>query len=148
MRAYLKAARRDRRFDATVRKAIEQGTPIAHDMVSRIIGRYSDSLLALRGETIARTETMAALNQSGVEAMQQAVDAGAVKADTVTKTWHTARDRRVRDSHAAIDRQVVGMNGLFSNGLAYPGDPSGGAHEVANCRCWLETKIDFFAAYR
>jgi hypothetical protein len=145
LRAYLKAARRDKRFDATVRKAIEQGAALPRDMASRITGRYADGLLAFRGEVIARTETMAALNQSGIEAMQQAVDAGAVDADTVTKIWHTARDKRVRDSHAAIDRESVGMNALFSNGLAFPGDPSGGAHEVANCRCWMETRIDFTA---
>jgi hypothetical protein len=145
MRAYLQLTRRDRRFDATVLQAIRDGIALSQDMVARITGRYADRLLELRGETIARTETMAALNQSGIEAMQQAVDSGAVRADTVTKTWHTARDKRVRDSHAAQDRETIGLNGVFSNGLAYPGDPSGGAAEVANCRCWLETKIDFFA---
>jgi len=145
MRGYLALTRRDKRFDPTVIKAINEGRSVPSDMVARITGRYADGLLALRGETIARTETMAALNQPGIEAMQQAIDAGAVKAETVTKTWHTARDPRVRDSHAAIDRQVVGINGVFSNGLSYPGDPAGGAAEVANCRCWMETKIDFFA---
>lgn len=146
LRAYLALARRDHRFDAAVKKALADGRALDKASVDRIMGRYADRLLALRGETIARTETMAALNQSGIEAMQQAVDAGAVQADTVTKIWHTARDKRVRDSHAAIDREVVGMNAVFSNGLAYPGDPSGGAHEVANCRCWQELRIDFTAA--
>jgi hypothetical protein len=145
MRAYLKAVRRDKRFDATVMKAIEQGAVVPRDLASRIVGRYADRLLAFRGEVIGRTETMAALNQSGVEAMQQAIDAGAVRADTVTKIWHTARDKRVRDTHANLDREVVGMSEVFSNGLAYPGDPSGGAAEVVNCRCWLETRIDFTA---
>lgn len=145
MRAYLGLVRRDKRFDATVLKAIRDGKGLSADESARITGRYADRLLALRGETIARTETMAALNQSGIEAMQQAIDAGAVKAETVTKVWRTAKDPRVRDSHAAIDGQAVGINGVFSNGLSYPGDPSGGAAEVANCRCWMETKIDFFA---
>lgn len=146
LRSYLGRNRRDRRFDALVNKAIKDGAGIPADMIARLTGRYSDRLLDLRGETIARTETLAALNQSGLEAMNQAVDGGAVDAETVTKIWHTARDPKVRDSHAAIDRQIVGLNGLFSNGLAYPGDPSGGAAETANCRCWMETKIDFTAA--
>lgn len=145
MANYFTRVRRDRRFDETVRRAMNQGRDVPAEMRSRIIGRYSDRLLQLRGETIARTETMAALNQSGIEAMRQAVDTGAVKADTVTKTWHTARDPRVRDSHAAQDRQTVGLEGMFSNGLQYPGDPAGGAHETANCRCWMETRIDFTA---
>lgn len=145
MRDYLTRTRRDKRFDKAVLQAIKDGKGLDKTTVDRIAGRYSDRLLALRGETIARTETMAALNQSGVEAMNQAVDVGAVNAGTVTKIWHTARDPRVRDSHAAIDRQSVDLNGVFSNGLAYPGDPSGGAGEVANCRCWMETRIDFTA---
>lgn len=145
MRNYFTRVRRDRRFDAAVRKAMDAGKGLDAATVNRIVGRYSDRLLQLRGETMARTETMAALNQSGVEAMRQAIDNGAVRADTVTKIWHTARDPKVRDSHATIDRQSVGIDGLFGNGLAYPGDAAGGAAETANCRCWLETKIDFFA---
>lgn len=145
MARYFTRTRRDRRFDAEVRRAMKDGRVIDADLRTRIVGRYSDRLLELRGETIGRTETMAALNQSGVEAMQQAIDAGVVQAGTVTKVWHTARDPKVRDSHAAIDRQSVGIEGRFSNGLAYPGDPSGGPAETANCRCWMETRIDFTA---
>src|SRR5690606_20056894 len=132
MARYFTRVRRDRRFDAAVRKAMNAGRPVDSETASRIIGRYRARLLDLRGETIARTETMAALNQSGIEAMQQAVDSGAVKADTVTKIWHTARDPRVRDSHAAQDRQSVGLESVFSNGLMYPGDPAGGPAETAN----------------
>jgi len=145
MRAYMGLGKRDHRFDATVAKAIRDGAAVPSGMVAKITGRLSDRYLQLRGETIARTETMAALNQSGIEAMQQAIDSGAVRADTVTKVWHTARDPKVRDSHAAQDRQSVGLNDVFANGLAYPGDPSGGAAETANCRCYLETRIDFLA---
>ena len=148
MRAYLSLGLRDHRFDASVRKAIAAGKPVPQDLVPKITGRLTDRYLDLRGKAIAKTETMAALNQSGVEAMYQAIDAGAVKVETVTKVWHTARDPRVRDSHAALDRESVGIGAAFSNGLAYPGDPSAPASETVNCRCWMETKIDFFAGYR
>lgn len=134
-----------RRWDAQIAQAIKEGRALSAADIAKISTVHSNKLLELRGKTIARTETMAALNQSGIEAMQQAIDAGAVKAETVTKIWHTARDPRVRDSHAAQDRQTIGLNEVFGNGLRYPGDPSGGAHETANCRCWLETKIDFTA---
>jgi hypothetical protein len=143
---YLSRKRRDRRFDAYVNRAIKDGTPIPGDVINKMVGRYSDRLLDLRAETIARTEMMAALNESSLHAMNQAVESGAVKAETVTKTWHTARDPRVRDSHAAQDREVVGLSATFSNGLAYPCDPNGSPIETANCRCWMETKIDFTAA--
>jgi len=142
---YLSRKRRDRRFDSYVNRALKEGTPIPQDIINKMVGRYSDRLLELRAETIARTETMAALNESSLHAMNQAVESGAVNADTVTKTWHTARDPRVRDSHAAQDREAVGLNATFSNGLAYPGDPNGSPMETANCRCWQEVRIDFTA---
>lgn len=146
MRDYLGLARRDKRFDATVRKAIEQGIAVPQDMVARITGRLSDGYLALRGETIAHHETMQALGESGIEAMQQAIDAGAVNVDHITGTWHTARDRRVRDTHAAQDRVSVPFGQAFPNGQRYPHDPAGGASESIGCRCWLEQRIDFTAA--
>lgn len=148
MRAYLARTRRDKRFDRAVLDAITAGKAVPAETLARITGRYADRLLQLRGETIGRTETSAALNQSGIEAMRQAADAGAVDAGTITKVWHTARDPRVRDSHATLDGETVGLDGLFGNGLAYPGDPSGGPEETANCRCWLETRIDFLAGIR
>jgi hypothetical protein len=145
LRSYLARTRRDKRFDRVVAKAIADEAPVDAATVSKMIGRYSDSLLQLRGETIARTETMAALNQSGIEAMQQAVDAGAVDVGTITKVWHTAQDQKVRDSHAELEGEAVDIDGVFANGLAYPGDPSGPPEEIANCRCWMETRIDFLA---
>ena len=145
MRNYLARARRDRRFDKTVLAAIEVEKPIPAEMVTRITGRYADRLLQLRGEVLARTETLTALNRASVEAMNQAIDTGAINAGVVTKVWRTARDNRVRDSHAELDGQTAPIDGVFANGLAYPGDPSGPPEEIINCRCFLETRIDFFA---
>lgn len=143
--AYLKRVRRDKRFDSTVLRAIKDETPLDAATISRMIGRYSDRLLELRGTTIARTETISALNQSNVEAMNQVIESGAVQQRDVTKTWHASLDSRVRDSHAELDGETVGVNDMFSNGMAYPGDPSGGSEEVINCRCWLEIRTDFTA---
>jgi hypothetical protein len=142
LRNYLNRGRRDKRFDRTILKAIEAETAVPADLVNRIVGRYADGLLALRGETIAHHETMQALGQSGIEAMQQAVDAGAVMADTITGTWHTARDKRVRDSHAAQDRMSVPFGRVFPNGQRFPHDDAAGFEESAGCRCWMEQRID------
>lgn len=54
-----------------------------------------------------------------------------------TKIWKTAGDNRVRDSHAAIDGEEVGIDALFSNGLKRPKDPNGRPEEVYNCRCTI-----------
>ena len=54
-----------------------------------------------------------------------------------TKIWRTAGDNRVRDSHAAIDGEEVGIDALFSNGLKRPKDPNGRPEEIYNCRCTI-----------
>lgn len=151
MRKVLSMTRRDKRFDKTILKAIAEGKPVPADMVARMTGRYSDSLLLLRGETIARTESMAALGQSQEDAFQQAIDKGTIRADQIEGTWHTAGDKRVRDSHEGMDGQKVGWKQPFRSPsgalLLHPGDTSLGAGpaEVCNCRCWRELKVNFFA---
>lgn len=148
MRSVLNRARRDKRFDRSVLKTIREERAIDSELAARMVGRYRDRMLQLRGETIARTETMAALNESQVEAMRQAVDGG-VDVSTIVKVWKSASDNRVRHSHQAMHGQEVGLNSKFvtPSGVAmeYPGDPSAPANEIINCRCWMETKIDFLA---
>ncbi|WP_019170670.1 phage minor head protein [Pseudaminobacter salicylatoxidans] len=148
MRATLERARRDKRFDRSVIKAINEERPVDAELAGRMVGRYRDRMLQLRGETIARTETMAALNESQMEAMRQAVDGG-VDPTAIVKVWRSAHDNRVRDSHRAMHGQEVSLNGKFTcpTGavLAYPGDPEAPASEIINCRCWMETKIEFLA---
>jgi len=154
LRHYLTLNRRDKRFDPTVRKAIAEGKALPSDLVARITGRYADGLLKLRGDVIARTETMAALGQSQEAAYEQALAKGAVRADQIEGTWHTAGDNRVRDSHEGMNGQKVGWKQPFTSPsgamLLYPGDTSLGAgpEEVCNCRCWRELKINYFAGLR
>lgn len=51
-----------------------------------------------------------------------------------TKTWRT-NSKNPRQSHAAMSGVTVGVGELFPNGMRWPGDPSAGAEEVANCAC-------------
>lgn len=145
MRAYFERARRDRRFDRTIMAAIREERALDRATVDRIMGRYSDRLLQLRGETIARTEAMASLNQAQVEAYRQAIDTGAVRRQDVRKVWVATKDNRTRDSHAHLDGESVGVDDRFANGLEYPGDPNGPASEIVNCRCTMLTRVDFLA---
>lgn len=55
-----------------------------------------------------------------------------------TKTWHTELDGRERASHKRADGQTRRLADTFQvggNNLMYPGDPTGSADEVINCRC-------------
>lgn len=54
------------------------------------------------------------------------------------KMWVTRRDERVRETHAAADGQTVPVDHPFLVGgasLQHPGDRTGPASEVINCRC-------------
>lgn len=147
--AALERTLRDKRFDATVLKAARDKTPIPADLVQKMLRNYRNNALRYRAEAIARTEAMAALHQSQEEAMRQAVESGAIAAQTVAYVWRTAGDARVRDSHAAMEGQRRKMGDMFTTGngarLRYPGDPEGPASEIVNCRCWRETSVDFLA---
>ena len=54
------------------------------------------------------------------------------------KVWYHNLSRDYRDTHAALNRKYVAKSEKFNvNGkmMIHPGDPSGGAGEVINCRC-------------
>lgn len=77
---------------------------------------------------IARTETTIAMN---LATNQAGVESGVL----IDKEWISAGDGKERPTHAELNGEQVDMNEPFSNGLMYPGDPSGDAGEVINCRC-------------
>ena len=77
---------------------------------------------------MSRTEVVGASNYGSFEGAKQS-------AVVKTKTWVSSRDERVRDSHTVIDGETVPLEQAYSNGLMYPGDPSGSGTEVIHCRC-------------
>lgn len=59
------------------------------------------------------------------------------------KRWNSLLSGKLRRAnHLAMHGETVGIDEVFSNGLAYPRDPNGEAGEVINCECWLEPIID------
>jgi len=128
------------------------GKSVGQADIDRIAGRYSDRLLALRGETIARTETLKALNAGRQEALDQLIENpnNDVQAQDVTRAWDATSDARTRETHASADGQVAVQGEAFLVGghlMMYPGDTSLGAPagETVNCRCYMEPRINFFA---
>lgn len=81
----------------------------------------------------ARTMMTGAQNSGRIDAYERASDLG-IK---IQKEWMATLDTRTRDSHAEMDGERVDWDDKFSNGLEYPGDPSGPPEEVYNCRCTL-----------
>lgn len=56
------------------------------------------------------------------------------------KQW-IARLINTRDSHIAVNGEIVAAGEDFSNGLEYPGDPRGSAEEVINCHCYEKPMV-------
>ena len=82
---------------------------------------------------IARTEAHRIQCKAAMDAQHKAKSKGA----DVVKQWDASLDKRTRDSHVKVDGEVRELDEKLSNGLMYPGDPSGRPEEVINCRCAL-----------
>lgn len=109
-------------------EGIGEGEGIAK-LTERVEGVY-DEYSTYRAEMIARTEATSANNRGFIESYEQSGVANA-------KEWISTGDGRTRDSHIDADGEIVGLDEEFSNGLEYPGDPSGDPSETVNCRCVL-----------
>lgn len=99
--------------------------------IAKAISARVPTISRMRGAMIARTEVHGAANYGAqVAAKETGLE--------LRKEWVSAADERTRQTHADADEQVVGMNDAFDIGgtsLQFPGDPSGPASEVINCRC-------------
>lgn len=153
LKSYLNRVRRDKRFDSTVLKAMNNGEPIPKTTITKMLNRYEASLLKLRGDTIARTEALESVNTSQQEAFQQVLDKTAYTDQDIQREWRCASDDRVRDSHFLMNRQKVkGMQTPFITPdgykLRYPHDSSLGApaRETINCRCIQLIRLNYMKA--
>lgn len=117
--------RKDLRLnDPTVARLQAEST----DASNRI--KQDRSTWQTRSERIARTETTAAYN-AGAE--QAYVEEGAAY-----KVWLCAPDDRTREAHLEANGTCIAVDDSFDvdgDFLSFPGDPSGSAGNVINCRC-------------
>lgn len=114
------------------------------DAIAKRIGGVFSQAKGYRARMIARTETIGAANAGSFRGAKASGVVG-------SKVWLAAVDHRTRSTHVSADGQTVGLDEKFSVGAArmdYPGDPSGGAAEVVNCRCTMlyERSVDDVAA--
>jgi SPP1 gp7 family putative phage head morphogenesis protein len=97
-----------------------------------------------RAQRIARTQTASAVSTGRHEGMKSA--------GVEFKAWITSQDDAVRPSHRQagsdyadgipIDQPFV----VDGEALAYPGDPSGSAANIINCRCLQVARLNRAAA--
>lgn len=132
----------DSTFDAirgVVQDGIDEGAsiPTIRDRVQEALDTGGETSWAHRAQTIARTETIGAYN-GGHQAVWEVIEEET--GESVEKAWLATIDPRTRDSHFRADGQRVPLGEQFRVGghsLAFPGDPTGPASEVINCRCTM-----------
>lgn len=122
-----------KKITAQVSRGISTG--MSYQMVAKQLAAYTN-IGFNNAVRISRTEGHRIQCQSGMDACYKAKEKGA----DVLKQWDAALDSRTRESHAMVDGEIRELDEKFSNGLMYPGDPSGGAAEVVNCRCALNQR--------
>lgn len=135
---------RDKRFDRSVQRAIREGEPLSPEQIDRMVQRYNERYVQYRSRVIARTESLRAVHEGTEEMYQQAIDEGQFLPSQLTRTWVTARDERVRSSHARLGGMERPMGETFpadAGPLRFPGDPDAPAEETIQCRCVLSTRI-------
>lgn len=108
---------------------------IARNISGKMTGNYNKPGGSLAyAQRIARTEGHRIQCQATMDVCTEAKDKGA----DVVKQWDSTLDGHTRTSHKGkLDGEVKEIDEPFSNGLMFPGDPSGTAAEVVNCRCAL-----------
>jgi hypothetical protein len=130
-----------RAVEAIVRQAAAEGLSIPN--TAALINTFIEQTYRGRATTIARTEVISASNYGVLEAAEQA---GAA----VRKSWLATFDGRTRQApedeydHVAMHGRTVKMKEKFNAGgdlLRFPGDPSGHAANIINCRCAVRPRI-------
>jgi hypothetical protein len=107
-------------------------------ITSTLMNDYREFTQA-RARMISQTEMITASNEASVQA-------GFSTGLETRKFWSTSGLGNVRDSHlqAEADSNDVGGyadNEAFSNGLMYPGDPTGEPEQICNCHCTVLIEI-------
>jgi HK97 family phage portal protein len=122
---------------ALLQSTMEEGVSAGESMLQiakRIDDLYLLQIIPDRSLTIAATETHSAAEHGTAMGGQAAAGTGLV----LRKVWLSTSDNHTRPDHVEADGQEVDLDEPFVVGgekLAYPGDPSGSARNVINCRC-------------
>jgi hypothetical protein len=131
LREALSRGLRDRRFDSTLRRALDEDIILSPAQIEKMSQRYAERYLKFRSETIARTETKRASVRGQQELWQQAIDQGVLPPD-VQRRWITNDPCAIC---APLGGKLAGMNDAFPGGYMAPPDPH------PNCTC--DVVLDF-----
>lgn len=105
-----------------------EDTILAEDPLEEFDG-FFEGMVAVRAGLYARTMVTTTGNFGAHD--------GARAGGATMKKW-VVTSGNPRSTHASLSGDTILFDTTFRNGLKWPGDPSGDAAELANCRCALE----------
>lgn len=147
MLAYLDLKLRDRRFDRSVEKAIQEGKSLTAESAGKVVTAYSNRALDSRAKRIALHETFIALSTSQHDAYAQQIAAGRLLAEDVTKTWRHTPQERGRAQHIVMNGQTVAFNSMFrapdGTLIRHPHAPGTPAHHTIGCKCGVAYTVNY-----
>lgn len=145
----LQRALRDKRFDSTIKNAINMGKPLSTSQIEKMTNRYRERYIKYRSEVIAKTESLRAVTIGNEENIRQLIYNNDIDTENVRKYWKTRGDEKVRNFHQKIPGENSEGRSLdedFSTPLGplrYPRDPRGTAENTIQCRCWVSYKMKY-----
>lgn len=113
-----------------------EGIPELASRVDEVLSTTDTERWPNRAVVVARTETMGALNASRTDAFQALAEED--EEGEYERIWLATLDTRTRKAHRDVDGDRAPVGEPFEVGgefLMFPGDPSGSASNVINCRC-------------
>jgi hypothetical protein len=134
--------------DRTIARAVARDLELTAAQIDKAVERYRDNAIAMRAETIARTEGLRVAHQGSQETIRQAVARGDVEAEQIVRTWNHhpgAVGPYDRDFHISMQGDTRAWDEPFVSGLGnelmHPGDPAAPAREVIRCGCVVTVRI-------
>jgi len=116
-----------------IAKVIQLGADenLTRKEIAKKIRKHGAVINPFRAITIAKTE----MHTASVKAINDSVEATRID---FKREWIATADESTREDHSEADGQTVAMDDEFfvgGEGLKFPGDPSGSAENIINCRC-------------
>jgi hypothetical protein len=135
--------------DRAIVAALRSRSSLRPAQIDLAVDRYRQNFIALRAETIARTESQRIAHQAGNNAFDQAIRRQVIAADQAVCEWlHSPRaldQRHAREFHRSMHGQTRAWGEPFESGLGnllmFPGDPEAPQVETLNCRCARTVRI-------
>lgn len=145
-RSILDRALRDKRFDGTLRRALETQQPLKPQQIERMVTRYRQRSIKHRSELIARTESLRAVHVGSHQGMGQIIP-HLGRGQELKRFWVYTHDGKTRDAHRRIpslNKEGVGLDDSYQTPLGplrFPHDPNGSAKNTVGCRCTEVARI-------